>query len=284
MQQTQEIIAFPTTNKLQVYTIQIRQRSTLGAVANENIVQARVEKKYVYANKIGNVYRVEIKERKQSNTERLRGIENDLSFLQANLTIQTNTNGLPVSILNLEEINDTWVKSKKQFKKTHKNYENIDELITETTALINDNKVLTETFIESEIGTLFFPPIYGEFDEISKKESNYKTFQNFFGTVDLPIKLENTIKKEKGLEGKTQLLRKGEIDTEVFDHYNVRKQFRKLADNLQLAVPVTASYVEAYDMNNFYGIQDVAQILVVQIKGLFTYEQKVHITPIKEEL
>ncbi|WP_271782007.1 hypothetical protein [Aquimarina algiphila] len=280
--QTQEIIALPTTNKLQTYTIAIRQRSTLGAVANENIIQSQVEIKLLYPSKIGNVYEVQIKDRKQSNVEGIRAIENDLSFLQKKLNIQTNSNGLPVAILNLDEINEAWKKYKKPFKKAHKKHENIEELITETSALLKDNKTFVATFIESEIGTLFFPPVHGELDEMGKEVSESKTFQSFFGAVDLPLKLTNIIKKEKGIKGKKQLLRKGEIDTEVFDHYSVRKQFRKLADNLQLAVPVDTKYLETYDMDDIYGIQHAGQILSVQIEGLFSYEQIVRITPIKE--
>lgn len=282
--QVQEIIALPKTNKLQVHTIAIRQRSILGGVANENMIQARIEKKYIYTNKIGNIYELQIKERKQSNIEGIRGVEYDLSFLQENLKVQTNINGLPVSILNIEEINSTWIKYKKQFKKAHKNQKNIEGLIAETTSLINNDKAFIETFIESEVGTLFFPPIYGEFDEIGKKESEHKTLHNFFGAADLPLKLTTTIKKGNSLEEKIQTLRKGEIDIENFDHYTVRKQFRKLADNLQLAVPVSANYMETYDIDAFYGIQHAGQILSVQIEGLFSYEQIVRITPIKETL
>lgn len=281
--QVQERVTIVATNKEQSYTLDIRQRSTVGGVANENLVKATIQKKCVRYNTTGFVYELTVTERTQSNLEEFRAIENDLAFLQKKIVVQTNLQGLPVSILNLGDIRYMWKYYQKIVKKTHKTTVNIDTIIEETSTLLNNNKLFTENFINSEIGTLFFPPIYnilGAKGDVCKQE---KEFNGFFGAVGLPLRLTTTLKEFSRTKEKAQILRQGEINENLFDHYTVRKQFRKLADNLQLAVPVTTKYIETYDLHTYYGIQHAGQLLYVEIPALFSYEQIARITPIKQE-
>ncbi|WP_289064433.1 hypothetical protein, partial [uncultured Zobellia sp.] len=61
--------------------------------------------------------------------------------------------------------------------------------------------------------------------------------------------------------------------------YNVRKHFRKLADNIQLAVPVQAAYMETYDLDKNHHIAHAGQLITANVPSLFNYEQIVRITP-----
>ncbi|WP_289064315.1 hypothetical protein, partial [uncultured Zobellia sp.] len=116
-------------------------------------------------------------------------------------------------------------------------------MLTATDSLLNNNKLFTENFKESEIGTLFFPDLYGSLSYQDDTIESTKIFTDFFGTSPLPFKLTTTLKERNLSKDKAQVFRKGMLDEENFDQYNVRKHFRKLADNIQLAVPVQAAYM-----------------------------------------
>ncbi|MDO6819046.1 hypothetical protein [Zobellia sp. 1_MG-2023] len=152
-------------------------------------------------------------------------------------------------------------------------------MLTATDSLLNNNKLFTENFKESEIGTLFFPDLYGSLSYQGDTIESTKIFTDFFGTSPLPFKLTTTLKERNLSKDKVQVFRKGMLDEENFDQYNVRKHFRKLADNIQLAVPVQAAYMETYDLDKNYHIAHAGQLITVNVPSLFNYEQIVRITP-----
>jgi len=279
--QVQKTINRGASNKLQRYTIDILQRSILGGLASENLVKTVIQKKCTHQLETGFVFELLVTKRKQSNVEGLRAIENDLAFLQKKLVVQTNLQGLPTSILNLEDISEQWKDYQKNFKRAHKAHGDIDPLIEETTNLLNNDEIFTENFIDSEIGTLFFPPIYNILGTKGETVKQKKELGDFFEAASLPLLLATTLNEVDTVNEKVQILRQGKIDKETFDHYAVRKQFRKMADNLQLAIPVTAKYIETYDLHTEYEIQHAGQLLSVQIPSLFSYNQIVRVTALK---
>lgn len=282
--QVKENIGIVATKKQQAYTLQVRQRSKLGGVANENLTTATIKKKCMRQHDKGFVFELLVTDRKQTNIEGVRSLENDLSFLQQKLVVQTNLQGLPVSILNLGDIRDEWKLYQQKFKNNNKDYNGIDSIIQDTTSLLNNNKIFTDNFINSEIGTLFFPPIYDILGAKGETFDQEKEFKNFFGEPGLPLKITNTLKNTNAQKENAHIVRQGKINEDAFDYYTVRKQFRKLADNLQLAVPITVQYIETYDLHTYYGIEYAGQILAVEIPALFTYEQIARVTPLKTEL
>ncbi|WKX76195.1 hypothetical protein [Zobellia laminariae] len=279
MQQTMEALVPSFTGIWQSYTMDIRQRSILGGVANENSVRAEVRKYYFRQNETGYIFSFEVTDRFQTNKEGIRAMENDIAKLQSELTVQTDFQGNPIRILNLATIRDNWKGYKKEFAKKHKEQKGLEATITATDSLFNNNKLFTENFRESEIGTLFFPDIYGTVSSQGETIESAKIFTDFFDTSSLPFLLTTTLKKRDRLKDTAQVFRKGMLDEENFDRYNVRKFFRKLADNIQLAVPVKAAYMETYDLDKNHHIGHAGQLLTANVPALFNYEQIVRIIP-----
>lgn len=279
MQQTKEALAPSFTGTWQSYTMDIRQRSILGPAANENSVRAEVRKYYFRQNDTGYVYSLEVTDRFQTNKEGIRAMENDIARLQSELVVQTDFQGTPVRILNLAPIRNTWDDYRKEFAKKHKGQKGLEEVLTATDSLLNNNKRFTENFRESEIGTLFFPDIYGTVSGQGETMESTKVFTDFFDTSPLPFKLKTTLKKRDRFSDTAQVFRKGTLDEENFDRYNVRRFFRKLADNIKLAVPVKAAYMETYDLDKNHHIVHAGQLLTANVPALFNYEQIVRITP-----
>ena len=85
MQQTMEALAPSFTGIWQSYTMDIRQRSILGGVANENIVRAEVRKYYFQQNDTGYIYSLEVTDRFQTNKEGIRAMEDDIAKYSLNL-------------------------------------------------------------------------------------------------------------------------------------------------------------------------------------------------------
>ncbi len=280
--QVKEALTPTGTNIWQIYTMDVRQRTVLGGVANENFIKAEVKKVLAGKNDKGYVFDLMVLRRQQSNTEGIRGMQDDLAFLQKELTIQTDFNGKPIRILNLRPIKDKWENHRKEFQKKYKGHEGLSEAISGTDRLVTDNEAFTTNFIESEIGTLFFPPIYNKLSEEGENCIQHKEFTDFLGGVSLPLKLTTTLKKRNTINHKAQLLRRGALNSDEFDHYTARKFFRNLTDNMKLAARVSADYMETYDLDKYHGITHAGQMLGVRVEALFSFEQIVRVTPQKK--
>ncbi|AIY14026.1 hypothetical protein [Cellulophaga baltica] len=266
------------------YKMDVRQRSIMGGTANENFIAATIKKALVSKNETGYIYQIDTIERKQTNLEGIRAMEDDIFQLQNELIVQTDFSGLPIRIVNLTPIRDKWLAFRAKFKKKHKNQENISNIILEIDSLLNNNKLFTINFIESEIGTLFFPPIYGSLTNPDDTIKQHKKFDDFFAQSPLPLNITTLLKERQPNDKMVLVKRFGELDTEKFDHYAVRKFFRKMADNIKLAIPVKVNYIESFDLNKFHAITHSGQILNVQIEALFTFEQIARVTPLNTEL
>ncbi|MGS0528347.1 hypothetical protein ACU8V7_27180 [Zobellia nedashkovskayae] len=72
----------------------------------------------------------------------------------------------------------------------------MEAVLTATDSLLNNNKLFTENFRESEIGTLFFPDIYGTVSNQGETMESAKIFTDFFDTSSLPFLLTTTLKKK----------------------------------------------------------------------------------------
>lgn len=275
MNEIKEVLIPKMLDDGRTYLFEIRQRSIMGAVPNDNIVRMTVKKQSM-PTKHGMFYQLNVINRKQSNTEGVRAIEQDLFFLQEKLIIQTDAEGNLLKINNLPEIKVLWEKSKRNFRKKHKKLEDIDTLIKVTDELLENNPAFTNNIKESDITTLLFPPIYSKTIDEGITYQQKKDFADFFGEVTLPLKLTTTFKQRK----KLNVLRKGILDEERFEDEKVANFFRTLADNYQLGVKVTVDYMETYDIDKQHWVTHAGQLMAVKIQGLFYYEQIVRVTPL----
>jgi len=259
------------------YLFEIHQKSMMGRIAHENTVHMTVKKQSI-PTKHGMFYELNVTNRKQSDTEGIREIEQDLFFLQEKMTLQTNAQGEVLKITNLPDIRTLWEKNKKGFRKKYKTLENIDELVAANDELLENSEAFTDNIKQSDIVTLLFPPIYSKIIDEETSYEQEKDFSGFFGEVTLPLKLTTTFKQRK----KLNVLREGILDDERFDDHKVTNLFRTLADNYQLGVKVIADYLETYDLDEQNWITHAGQLINVKIQGLFYYQQIVRVTPLKK--
>lgn len=280
----QDTISLSTVQRKTTYKLDILQRSILGGIANENKIEIVLEKEFLGEDHKGNVFQIRLQERTHTNKDELHTIEHDLALLKGNLVLRTNKFGEIVDILNLKDIEKDWAKHKSKFYKIHRKFDYIDTIIEETTALLQDKKLFLSLLQETEMATVLFPPIYNTELSVTQEVQQEKIITDFFGTEALPLNITTSIKKKDPIGNKIEILRNGVLNTETFEAYEVRKYFRKLTDNYKLLTEVKVDYIETYDLDRFHWIDFAGQILNVTIKGLFTFQQIVRVTPLNKSL
>ena len=277
-------ISLSTVQRKATYKLDILKRTILGSVANENKIEVVFEKEFLGADHKGNVFQIRLKERTHSNKNELYVIEHDLDLLKGNLVLRTNEKGEIIAVLNLKDIAQDWERHKDKFYKIHKSFEYIDDLMEETKTLLNSQQLFLDMLRETEMVMLLFPPLYDSKLSLEQDLQQKIVFNDFFGTEALPLKLTTSVKKMDLLNNKIEILREGKLDDEAFQHYEVRKYFRKLTDKYKLQTEVEVDYVETYGLDKYHWIDHAGQVLHVNIKGLFDYQQVVRITPLNKSL
>lgn len=281
---TLETLAPNTMNRWVSYKMEITQRTQMGVSIDENLVSMEVIKRFTQKDNDGLVYQLSIKNRKQKSAKQLRMVENDLAFLKEELVLRTDHQGKLTAILNLHDIITKWQDYKDFFYTKNKNLPHIEALMEDIDEMLNDPEEFLKTIKQSEVGTLLFPAIYLDELEIGVPQMQKKQFDDFFGETALPLILKTELKKVDRLSGSAHIFRGGVLDEEGFDHQAVKRMFRKLADNIQMAVGVNVDYMETYNLDKHQWIAHAGQLFAVRIKGLYNFEQVVRLTPINKEL
>lgn len=294
-----EIKLIPEVYCTKTYTIDISQRTIMGGIPNENCVFIRIKKNLQRKNKKGYIYLLEIEERKQYNTQGIRGLENDLAPLLQRIELQTNFEGEITKILNLYEIKTPWFwgSLRSQFLKQHKDKKTIYAIAEEVDTILGSHALFLENFKQSEIATLLFPPIYNKSITVGKHYTQEKEFSDFFGDIALPLQLSTTLKEyQKPPEadyqfrisqqnntpnkGKAKVVRTGIIHPTLFNEQAASRYFKDLTDNYKLITNITAKYLETYDIDQNHHVDYAGQLLSVDIKNLFSFNQIVRVRPV----
>ena len=84
--------------------------------------------------------------------------------------------------------------------------------------------------------------------------------------------------------GVVEIIREGILDEKAYKHDEVRRYFRKIANNYRLQTELSVKYLETYSLDTNNWIEYAGQVLHTSIKGLFEYQQIVRITPLNDSI
>lgn len=264
------------------FKIETKQKITSNGKESNCIVKMNVTKTFIEKNELGLLYKIEVSDRIQSNKENLRGVEDFLAPLQNVLLVYTDEMGYVKSIANLEKIKEKWVNKRGAFISKFGHIEEIEEMTNRLDELMNNKDGFTNTFKQSDLGTLLFPPVYTEELNEETKVLQWKYFYNFFGAYILPLFIETQLieNKEEGSTA-TKVARIGIIDTEHFAEDEVKGLFREIYNTDDLNVDVAVNYAELYDLNKDSTIDKALQILFVAVGKTYIFDQMTKVKTIK---
>ncbi len=240
----------------------------------KNRITATVEKTFIQKDNIGYLYNVQITNRSQDNIDDMLGLENELSFLQNNITLYTNAQGEIISILNRGEINENWYDQSKLIKKEYSYLTtDIDELLSGIEALIKDNESYVSMIKKSEIYSALFPPIYNQNLEKKIVIEQDKDFTNFFDTSTLPFQITTALTGINENTKGNQILRSGKIDDYRFNKESASELFTEAYGITEYALNFDASYLETFDLDQNNQVDKVNIMLGVKVNDLYQLKQ-----------
>jgi len=240
----------------------------------QNRVEAKVKKTYLRTEDIGLLYRVEINDRTQTNTEGDFGIEKALSFLLRKVVLLINFKGEITGIINREQIKESWQRQANYFESNFKDSKpDIQEFLIAVDALIDDKQAFLNLVNKSEVFTLLFPPIYEQKLFAKKIIDQKKDLNDFFENYALTLKLNTLHKSTYDEGGMTQIVRSGALDNRRFKTDEVKKHLRTAYQIPNLSVKIKADYLEAIDLDYKNSVDASTQMLNVEIKHIYNLRQ-----------
>lgn len=269
--------ALPKEKYSKKYAIEVRQRVVSKGYESNNVTTFEVEKKFIKKDDFGFLFSIVVLDRKQSNIEGLRGMEDYLSKIQDEITLYTDEKGNIKTIVNYKEVFGKWMNCKSKFLKKYKHVDDIKGIAQRITTTFDVKEEFLNLFRQSEIGTLLFPPIYIPELKQNKTAVQHKFYRDFFGPYLLPFRLEiNAIKPKKGIE--TTIGRVGEIDKHFLEEDKIKLYYRKLHSTYNLIVDIESAYTEIFNVDNSNIIDNAFQLFGVKLGSFYSFDK---ITTIK---
>jgi len=257
-----------------IYEFGVVQQMIYPEETVKNRITATIEKTFIQKDDIGYLYNVQISDRNQVNLEDMLGLENELSFLQKNITLYTNAQGEIISILNRGEINEDWYDQAKLIKKEYSYLTpDIDPLLSGIEDLIKDNDSFVSLIKKSEIYSALFPPIYNQDLEKKITLEQEKDFDNFFDTTTLPLIVTTALTGINAITNGKQIIRSGKIDNYRFNKESASELFTKAYGVTEYALNFDASYIETFDLDQNNQVDKVNIMLGVKVNDLYQLKQ-----------
>ncbi|GAD05024.1 hypothetical protein HQ45_07985 [Porphyromonas crevioricanis] len=264
---------------IETYRMEALQRVVLGGLPNENRVRSEIKKILTDTAKNRFVYRIEISGWEQSNMDGIRRAEASTVMLWDGVLIETDNTGAIIRIINQNEIAEKWYRMRPQVEKNLTFLENKAEVLASIDNLCIAPEELKTVFEESDMGTLLFPPMYNCLEKPGDSIEQHKSYHDFFGKVSLPIRIITTLKRWDILKDKVTIIREGQLDEPIFDHREMARHFKVLADDLSIkAGKPILRYVETFDLDGYRWITHSGLVFSVEIPNLFHYEKILRLT------
>lgn len=246
---------------------------TLGKTT-QNRVEANVKKTFLRKEINGYLYRVEVSNRTQTNTEGTLGIEEALSFLFRRVILLTNIKGEIIDITNRPKIREEWHGEERKFRKRFKNIiPDLDGFLIAMDYLIDDKHAFLDSINKSELFTLLFPPIYEQKLASKKVIAQQKDLHNFFGDNALAIEIDTLLKSFYDEGDGVEVMRSGTLDKQRFNMDGVKKYLRETYATPNLSVQVNANYLEVFDLCAKCEVAAATQMLNVEVEHIYNLRQ-----------
>ncbi|WP_103866659.1 hypothetical protein [Aquimarina sp. I32.4] len=260
------------------YKIDVSQKSIVGGLTEDHYTQYHIKKEWIRTLPSGDtIYVIEVIEREDNATGKLRKIEADIATFTKRIAVQVDTTGKPIYLLNQYAIAEAWQDHRKEFYKKHKDFEDIAELITQTDAFVEDAEQLLEAFLESAIGQVMFPTTYESIDTIENKKTS-KVISGCIGDDDVPLILTHSKVSYDREKGKYSIQKDGVLDHEQYNADGVNEFFTDLVGN-PIKTAIELGYLESHDFDTSFWITHVFLILNIHIKGVFNYQEIIRVQP-----
>jgi len=257
------------------YNIETYTTVTSLEEVKDNIMTAKVTKRFIDKDEVGYLYEVNLIERNQPDNGGFNNMENYLSKLQKKLLIYTNDIGSIISISNMESIKGFWYNRRQEFVKLFNHIHEIEDITKRVDELVESEESFMNVFAQSEIGTLLFPAVFTEMLQKDQAIIQRKFFQNFFGAYSLPLLLETQLVYPDNPEiTATKIARTGSIEWQFFEEDGIKSFFRETFKDYPYINNFDAFYSELYDLDIKCDISNALQLLYVKVGDIYSFDQK----------
>lgn len=240
----------------------------------KNKITSTVKKTFIKKDQIGHLFSIEVLKRTQSNKEDILYLEDELAIIQQKLVLYTNEKGEIISIVNRGEIAEAWYDQRKTLQKIFENeIEDIHIILEGIHQIIHDADEFLKLVKKSEIITLLFPPIYQQHITSEVSISQKKVFTDFFDTTDLPFKVDTKIIAIHEVTKGYQIVRSGNLDTQLFDKEQVATLLGNLFKVHPYNINIDANYFEAHDLKENRDAEEGIFFLTIEVPEIYSYRQ-----------
>lgn len=195
------------TVKERSYSIQTHTKLRINKMYFENettmVVRQTLLEKNIYSNNDlyeceGYKIQIDILSFSQTATDELSQLFEDINTVTNKLILQTDNYGCIQEVINIDEILSNWERVKPLLIEKHKEKPNALEFFNAFESKLTGPGELEVSIENKGVYGLLFAGIYDR--DLDETYDHYKTLDNYFTNISLPIKTTNQVTETKGTE------------------------------------------------------------------------------------
>ena len=199
----------------------------------------------------------------------------DLEWVQSELVIRTDVNGNFLSIENLDKIKRIWNDKFKTLLQNKYRQKGANEMINQTTLLLNDKQRFEDQFLGYSFLRTFFNGYY-EKNEITETELNLK---GYFGEVDLNAIIKSDIEESEYLKIQNSII----LNDQKFDKKAFTKLIRNITHTIDAKADLDIDLEEIFVYDKTGWIQEANMYLEASVQDFYAIINAHQVTKLSEE-
>mgnify|MGYP003608701109 CR=1 FL=1 len=199
----------------------------------------------------------------------------DLEWVQNELVIKTDINGNFLSIENFKEIKRKWNDKFKTLLQNKYKQKGANEMINQTTLLLNDKQRFEEQFLGYSFLRTFFNGYY-EKNEITETELNLK---GYFGEVDLNAIIKSDVENNEDFKIQNTIT----INDQKFDKKAFTKLIRNITHTIDAKADLDIDLEEIFIYDKTGWIKEANMYLETSVQNFYAIINAHQITKLSEE-
>lgn len=169
------------------------------------------------------------------------------SFLDR-LVLRVGRNGRIEGVLNQEELLSRWPAHKQALKRDFGDRPGANEMLLALDLAVKQPSFMLTQLTSNGIYDFLFPGLYEKYSQIPL--SNSKIIKGFFGLLDLPLTLQNTL-IPSAAPGQSLAVRSlGQVDAQRLDEKGFRRFLKDANDLYNIKTDLLADYEATYQLDN----------------------------------
>ena len=259
--------------KQRTFRFVMHVNAVVSEMSYENTTEALIRQTWVGKNGENDVFEIVVLEYKETDSNDADQWERELNKIKDRLVFEVNEIiGIPVGILNREEIAEKWKIIRTAMLNDYEHADNLNCILMGTDSLLQDESQLLRATSVANEHIMLFPGIYGIYIKNAEKSIQARSLRSVLPGIHLPLKTVCRLENYNAATGACSLLIEGQTDYENFEKDRFRQTVKEITQAFNARTSIEVGYLEKYELDEHHWIDSAGRLYSYHVPGFMSNE------------